>query len=164
MKRKKKMNLTQKIQTYATSGARSEIDGLIIKQMVSALIDAVTNDGNIIVITSGSSSSGHNPGSSHYVGLAIDYYVTDPYGNLLPSPQQEGYAADCGFWTLDEFLYPSAASTGGHIHAEYRGNESVVASASESASVSNKIPNITTKELLLAGTAILVMLFLRGLR
>jgi hypothetical protein len=99
--------------------AQSGVGGLQIKQMVSMLIDSVEAGGNVIYITSGYATGGHNSGSSHYIGLAIDYQIDGPNG-ILPSPQQEEYAKRIGFWTLDEFLHPSAASSGPHIHAEYR--------------------------------------------
>jgi hypothetical protein len=119
-----KMTLAEKIKKYTKPGQEHEIDGLIIKGMVVKLIDAILDAGYIPFITSGfdATGEGHLPGSTHYKGLAIDYVVLTKKGEVLScSSLQESFAVKLGFWTQDEFANPSSASTGGHIHADWRG-------------------------------------------
>jgi hypothetical protein len=81
------------------------------------LYDFATQNG--FVVTDGFATSGHNPGSKHYRGLAIDVRTRDKTPREIDEFIKKARAA--GFKVVDERTRPKGQKvwTGPHLHLEY---------------------------------------------
>lgn len=78
-----------------------------------------------VFITDGFANSGHNPGSLHYIGKAIDFVLLKEgtwEEMRLTEKETENITAlakQYDFRFINEYNNPSAMATAGHYHIEY---------------------------------------------
>lgn len=111
------------------NGKYADIKKTIIKQKLFTFLSAVEEKTKTrVYITAGWESGGHNPGSKHYDGEAVDFVllrepfwaevVGDELNKIYNIINQE--ASRNSLWLLNEYKKKTKATTGGHLHAEYR--------------------------------------------
>lgn len=111
------------------AGKYEDIKKLMVKQKMFEFLAAVEEKTKTrVYITAGYEQTGHNPGSKHYDGLAVDFVLlTEPYwaevtgdelNKIYKIIQQE--ADRNKLWLLNEYKQKTKKTTGGHLHVEYR--------------------------------------------
>lgn len=102
----------------------SPITNLVIKQIAKKFFEEIEDITETRVFITSAREGIHSPNSYHNLGKAIDFVLItsnlkELYNKELADTLKK-IAVKYDFWLIDEYSKPSAWSSGGHFHIEYR--------------------------------------------